>query len=92
MGKSLFIQRMAEELKTELKTLNKTEAANCQMIIPIHGPIVTADVVLTFLKKYYKNDKCMIYHFDIAPNVRASTYTLMSINKMKCCALGSFRG
>ena len=64
MGKSLFIQRMAEELKI----VSKTEPVH--VTIPIHGPIVTSDVVLTFLKEHYKNNKCMIYHFDIAPSVR----------------------
>ena len=64
MGKSLFIQRMAEKLKI----VSKTETVH--VTIPIHGPIVTSDDVLTFLKEHYKNNKCMIYHFDIAPSVR----------------------
>ena len=66
MGKSLYIRKMAEQLKT----VTKAEFADCQVIIPIHGPIVTSDVVLKFLKEHYRKDKCMIYHFDIAPSVR----------------------
>ena len=66
MGKSLYIQRMAAELKSVIKV----KFVDCQVVIPIHGPIVTPDVVLTFLKEHYENNKCMIYHFDIAPSVR----------------------
>ena len=66
MGKSLYIHRMAEQLKT----VAKAELVNCQVVIPIHGPVVTPDVVIKFLKEHYQNHKCMIYHFDIAPSVR----------------------
>ena len=66
MGKSLYIRRMAEQLKTVVKA----DLADCQVVIPIHGPVVTADVVLKFLKEHYRKNKCMIYHFDIAPSVR----------------------
>lgn len=65
LGKSLYIRRMAEQLKT----VSKTELKDCQVVIPIHGPVVTPDVVLKFLKKHYQKSKCMIYHFDIAPSV-----------------------
>ena len=67
MGKSLFIQKMSEKLKS----LINTTSASCQ-VIPIHGPVVTSDTVLGFLKKHYKEKKCMIYHFDIAPSVSVS--------------------
>ena len=67
MGKSLYVQRMA----VQLKTVTKAELADCQVVIPIHGPVVTPDVVLKFLKEHYQKTKCMIYHFDIAPSVRA---------------------
>lgn len=66
MGKSLYIRRMAEQLKT----VTKAELADCQVVIPIHGPVVTPDVLLKFLKEHYRKSKCMIYHFDIAPSVR----------------------
>ena len=62
MGKSLYIQRMAQKL-------DKNATAVC-VTIPIHGPSVTADVVLTHLKDHYHHHKkAMIYHFDIAPSV-----------------------
>ncbi len=65
MGKSLYIRRMAEQL--EMVTEAKPE--DCQVIIPIHGPVVTPDVVLKFLKEHYRKNKCVMYHFDIAPSV-----------------------
>jgi hypothetical protein len=67
MGKSLYIHRMAEQLKM----VTKAEVTDCEVVIPIHGPVVTPDVVLKFLKDHYRENKCMIYHFDIAPSVRA---------------------
>ena len=67
MGKSLFIRRMAEQLGI----LRNTTAEAVQVVIPIHGPIVTSDVVLYFLKEHYKDDKCKIYQFDVAPSVSA---------------------
>ena len=74
MGKSLYIHRIAEQLKT----VTKAELADCKMVIPIHGPVVTPDVVLKFLKEHYRKNKCMIYHFDIALSVR----TVMAIASM----------
>lgn len=67
MGKSLFVQRMAEQLGV----INRSSATAVQVVLPIHGPIVTSDVVLKFLKEHYMDDKCKIYHFDIAPSVSA---------------------
>ena len=68
MGKSLYIRRMAEQLET----VTKAKLEDCQVVIPIHGPVVTPDVVLKFLKEHYRKNKCVMYHFDIAPSVRTS--------------------
>lgn len=65
MGKSLFIQRMANQLGVVTSDPTKSTP----VVIPIHGPIATADIVLDFLKDHYSEDKCKIYHFDIAPSV-----------------------
>ena len=67
MGKSLFIERMAEKLG--VISNSTTEAV--KVVIPVHGPIVTSDVILTFLKDHYKDNDCKIYHFDIASSVSA---------------------
>ena len=69
MGKSLYIHKMAEQLKS----VTKAELNDCQVVIPIHGPVITPDVVLKFLKDHYRKNKCMIYHFDVAPSVRTVT-------------------
>ena len=68
MGKSLYIRRMAEQLEM----VTEAEFEECQVVIPIHGPVVTPDVVLKFLKEHYRKNKCVIYHFDTAPSVRTS--------------------
>lgn len=65
MGKSLFIKRLAEKLGV----ISSTSAEAVKAVIPIHGPVVTSDVMLTFLKEHYKDDKCKIYHFDLASSV-----------------------
>ena len=63
MGKSLYVQRLAEQLK-------KISAAKpVHVIIPLHGPVVTADTVLNFFLDHYSDPSCCIYHLDIAPNV-----------------------
>ena len=62
MGKSLYISRMAEKLDRKGKESN-------HVIIPIHGPKVTSDLVLKSLQEYYGRAENKIYHFDIAPNV-----------------------
>ena len=76
MGKSLFIQRMANQLGIVSNDPDKSTLA----VIPIHGPNITADIVLNFLKEYYKEDKCKIYHFDIAPSVSCKYSTLKTYN------------
>ena len=74
MGKSLFIQRMVEQLKS----VTNSKATSIEVIIPIHGPIVTSDVILSFLKDHYRDTKCIIYHFAIAPRV-SECLTLKSV-------------
>ena len=65
MGKSLFIQKMAHQLGA----VTNDPAKSTPVVIPIHGPVPTTDVVLNFLKDHYREEKCKIYHFDIAPSV-----------------------
>lgn len=63
MGKSLFINRMAEKLK-------KLEIRGPAIVtIPIHGPHVTTDTVMECLESCQDNSCCTILHFDIAPLV-----------------------
>ena len=65
MGKSLYVQRTAERLKEQVGS-----AEDVCVTIPIHGPTITPDSVLTFLAHHLENSKCMIYHLDVAPSVR----------------------
>ena len=65
MGKSLYIQRLAESLQANLR---QTDAVH--VTIPLHGPVVTPDTVLELFKDHLKKPTCCIYHIDIAPNVR----------------------
>ena len=69
MGKSLYIQRLAEDLR---RILRQQEVAH--VTIPLHGPAVTPDTVLELFKDHFKRPTCCIYHIDIAPNVSASMY------------------
>ena len=71
MGKSLYIQRMKEELK------NKCYGISSDVIIPVHGPKVTNDSIVQLLKSSVGNkdtNQAIIFHLDISPNV--------SINKI----------
>lgn len=62
MGKSLYIRRLFEDLKT-----HQSDAA--YVTLPLHGPGVTSDTVLHLLKDHFRNPTCCIYHIDIASNV-----------------------
>ena len=66
MGKSLYIQQLAENLKMNLRL---KECGNVHMTIPLHGPVVTPDTVLELFKDHVDRSTCCIYHIDIAPNV-----------------------
>lgn len=78
MGKSLYVQRMAKQLGDKI---NKCVEA-VHSVIPIHGPLVNSDVVLSMLKDHYRDPKCKIYHFDIAPNV-----SYLHVNYFDCVNL-----
>ena len=64
MGKTLFINRMAEKLQTLLPT-----GKNPIITIPLHGPLVTMDSIMECLVNYQNNSECCILHFDISPSV-----------------------
>ena len=71
MGKSLFISRMVESQRLG-------DMDEC-VTIPIHGPVVSSDIVLDFLSPHITSH-CTSFHFDIAP--RVSTHELMLCNKV----------
>ncbi len=65
MGKSLYVQRMTESLKLNLK--NSSDSV--LVTIPIHGPAVTKDIMLDFFKQHMNKPNCCIYHIDLASSV-----------------------
>jgi len=66
MGKSLFITRLADRLREYKST------GTVHVTVPIHGPVVTVDTVMEFLKDHMKEVTSTIFHFDIAPSVSGS--------------------
>ena len=68
MGKSLYIQRLVDELK---KRQNSNSDSSAHIIIPLHGPEVTPDIVIDLFKNYFEISKSCIYHIDIGPWVNS---------------------
>ena len=64
MGKSLYIQRMVEQLQMNVRNTGKV-----YVTVPLHGPKVTPDVVMDYLEGHMRETACTIFHLDIAPNV-----------------------
>ena len=66
MGKSLYIQRMVEQLQAKISGIGKT----C-VTVPLHGPQVSPDIVMDYLVKCMKESArtTCIFHLDIAPSV-----------------------
>ena len=69
MGKTLFIKRMKEDLKTRILQ------PFCIVRVPVHGPRVTNDSIVKLLKKSFQNksrNQAVIFHLDISPSVSTS--------------------
>ena len=73
MGKSLYIQRLTEELDTKTD-----QQGPHHVIIPVHGPKVTFDTIVQALKHPFEkmtnqdSGQAIIFHIDISPSVRFS--------------------
>ena len=63
MGKSLYIKRLREALESQ------TRRPPLEVVVPIHGPVVTADTVVEALIEHFGNTQATIFHLDIAPSV-----------------------
>ncbi len=72
MGKSLYINRLAENLKHNLPHSDH----EILMSIPLHGPVITPDTLLELFKDHAKNPSCCIYHIDVAPDVSDFTASI----------------
>ena len=74
MGKSLYIQRLTEELESKTD-----QQGPHHVIIPVHGPKVTFDTIVQALKHPFdkmtdqdSSGQAIIFHIDISPSVRLS--------------------
>jgi len=63
MGKSLYIWRMAEKF-SKMKSDGAVVAT-----IPVHGPDVFPDAIMTLFNKHLDNPHSTIFHLDISPAV-----------------------
>ena len=63
MGKSLCIKRLREALETQ------SSIQPLKVVVPMHGPVVTADTVMKALEKHFGKESATIFHLDIAPSV-----------------------
>ena len=78
MGKSLYINRLGEDLRAKLGN-----SRGCvHVTIPLHGPVVTSDTLLEFLQDHMKNPSCCIYHIDIASSVRRKMLIFYTLGAM----------
>ena len=70
MGKSLYVKRLAQKLQQQ-HCPNSTHA-----VVPIHGPVVNADTVMTSLCKCTTREtpNAEIIHLDIASSVSTNVY------------------
>ena len=64
MGKSLYIQRMVEQLQAKISSVGKA----C-VTVPLHGPQVSPDIIMDYLMKCMQESAHTIFHLDIAPSV-----------------------
>lgn len=71
MGKSLYIQFLAENLEKK-----QPNSGDIHVTIPLHGPIVTPDTVLELFKDYMEKPPCCIFHIDVALSVRVVALSL----------------
>ncbi len=83
MGKSLYIQRLANELGRRKR---RKSPAVVHVTIPLHGPVVTPDTLLELFQQHLERPTCCIYHIDIAPSVSNMERLLFS----KMCNLATF--
>ena len=73
-GKSLFIRRMKDQLTKIFKQENliaEGQSKKAILTVPLHGPVVTADEVLSMLLPQQDELKSSIIHLDIPQGVCA---------------------
>ena len=86
MGKSLYIQRMKEELIAK-----KSSNEICDVVIPVHGPKVTSDGIVQSLKQpfeHHTSNQAILFHLDVAPNVCVCVCVFMLSDVVHISPLG----
>lgn len=68
VGKSLYIRKMKDELMKLLKQKEK-HSSKAIITVPLHGPVVTSDEVLSMLLEDETDLKSCIIHLDIPQRV-----------------------
>ena len=73
MGKSLYVKRLAQKLQ------QKHHPNSIHAVVPIHGPVVNADTVVTSLCKCTAKETSTaeIIHLDIASSVSANVFHII---------------
>ena len=68
VGKSLYIRKMKDKLMKLLKQKEK-HSSKAIITVPLHGPVVTSDEVLSMLLEDETDLKSCIVHLDIPQRV-----------------------
>ena len=68
VGKSLYIRKMKDKLVKILKQKEK-QSSRAMITVPLHGPVVTCDEILSMLLKEKSDLKSCIIHIDIPQKV-----------------------
>ena len=81
MGKSLYIKRLTETF------MKKRRQGPHRVVVPIHGPTVTADIVVKALSEHMcYNTQATIFHLDISPSVSKNSCKSSPIYS-NCCLM-----
>ena len=63
MGKTHYISVLGRGLDKKLK------CSSSSVVVPVHGPIVTASSIIDGLRQIKDYHKPVLFHLDIAPSV-----------------------
>ncbi len=66
MGKSFYIKRLTEQLG------RSQQVCGSHITVPIHGPTVTAEKVMSYLNEFKAESISSVLHLDVASNVGTS--------------------
>ena len=69
VGKSLHIRKMKDKLVKTLKQ-NQKSVSQTMITVPLHGPVVTTNEILSMLLQERTDSKSCIIHLDIPERVR----------------------